>query len=237
MAGAIAILRELHRLRRHAKGLQEEIERAPRLLRARQSALARQEEAIKQAHDELNKLKVTIRQDEGTLRQTHQQIAKYEKQLNEAASPKEYAALQHEIADARKKCGELEDAILESMAGAEEQTARIPQLEAALAEARREHAGYEETSRRRVAELTEELRRTQAALKEVEETLPEDIRPHYERLVNAMGEDAMSLVRDRTCSACHTSLTQQNYNDLLAGRLVTCKACGRIVYLPEEAAV
>jgi predicted nucleic acid-binding Zn-ribbon protein len=237
MTGAIAILRELHRLRRHVKTLQEEIERAPRLLRARQAALGRQEEAIKQAQDELNKLKVTLRQNEGTLKQTHQQIAKYEQQRNEITSKKEYDALQHEIAAARKKCGELEDAILEGMAAAEDQAARIPEMEKALAEARQEHTRAEQTSRQRVAELSAELSKAQAEMKGVEETLPEDVRPQYERLIAAMGEEAMALVSGRTCSACHTSLTAQAYNDLLAGRLVMCKACGRILYLPEEAAV
>jgi predicted nucleic acid-binding Zn-ribbon protein len=236
MAGAIAILRELHRLRRHVKGLQEEIDRAPKLLKARATALARQEEEVKLAHEDVNKLKVAIRQNEGTLRQSHQQIAKYEKQLNEAASKKEYDALQHEIAAARKQAGQVEDEILEGMVKVEEQTTKVPQMEKALQQAKDDLGRFEQSSKERVAALTEELRRAQEQLKQVEEGLPEDIRPHYERLVAARGEDAMSLVKDRNCSACYTALTQQDYNDLLVGRLVVCKSCGRIVYLSEQSA-
>jgi predicted nucleic acid-binding Zn-ribbon protein len=234
MAGAIGILRELHRLRRHSASLQEEINRVPLRIRAQQTRLARQEDDLKAAHDVLNHVKVTIRQNEGALKQTHQQIKKYEEQLRLISSKKEYDALQHEIAGEKKKCGELEDAILEGMTTSEEQAARMPELEKALKAGKDELARFETSSRERVAALSEELRRTQAQLKEVEETLPPDVRPTYERLVAVKGEDALSLGKNGTCSACYSALTEQQRNDLAAGRLVTCKSCGRIVYLADE---
>jgi predicted nucleic acid-binding Zn-ribbon protein len=235
MTNAIGILRELHRLRRHIKNLQDEIKRVPLQLRAQQAKLGRQEDEIKAAHDALNHLKVTIRENEVSLKQKHQQIVKWEGQLQGASSKKEYDALQHEIAAEKAKCGELEDAILADMAKSEEATAHIPELEKALKAGKDELARFDKTSRERVATLSEELKRAQAQLKEVEATLPPDIRPQYERLVGSMGEDALSLAKNNTCSACYTALTQQQSNDLLAGRLVTCKSCGRIVYLAEEA--
>lgn len=235
MTGAIGTLRELHRLRRHIKGLQEEIDRVPRQTKAQQVKIARQEDELKTAHDALKHVKLTILTNEGALKQAHQQIAKFEGQIDLIQSKKENDALQHEIAHVRKQCGELEDAILEAMGKAEEEGTRIPVLEKALKEAKEELARFETTSRERVAALGEELLRTQAQLKEVEATLPEDVRPQYERLVGSRGEDALSLARNRTCSACHTGLTEQQHNDLLSGRLVICKACGRIVYLADEA--
>jgi predicted nucleic acid-binding Zn-ribbon protein len=235
MANAIGILRELHRLRRHIAALQEEINRVPRQIKAQQAKLARQEEELKAAQDGLKHVKVTIHQNEVALKQTHQQIAKYEGQLREITSKKEYDALQHEIASERKKCGELEDLILEGMGKAEEETARLPQLEKALKAGKDELARFETTSKERVATLTAELQKTQGQLKEVEASLPEDVRPTYERLVAAKGEDALSLAKNNTCSACHSALTMQQSNDLMAGRLVTCKTCGRIVYLADEA--
>ncbi len=83
MAGAITILHEVHRLRRHIKGLQESIERAPRLVKARQQALLRLEEELKAAGDELHKTKVVTRQQESTLKEVQQQI----KQVSAACEP------------------------------------------------------------------------------------------------------------------------------------------------------
>ena len=73
----------------------------------------------------------------------------------------------------RRSAASLEDAILEGMTKAEEQAARIPELEKALKAGKDELARFETTSKERVVTMTEELRRTQGQLKEVETTLPD----------------------------------------------------------------
>ena len=147
MSNAIGILRELHRLRRHIKGLQEEINRVPMRIKAQQSKLARQEEELKAAHDALSHLKVNVRQNEGSLKQMHQQIKKWEDQSRTISSKKEYDALNHEIAEARKKCAEIEDAILEGMTQAEEQTGRIPEMEKGLKTGKEELVRFQTASK------------------------------------------------------------------------------------------
>ena len=233
MAGPAAILKDLHRLRRFTKDLRTEVERLPRLLKAQQNRVLQQEEALKEAQEYLKKLKVKVHEKEGDLRATHQQITKHQKQLNEAASKKEYDALQAEIAADRKKCQQLEDEILGGMAEIDERTAQEPELQQALQRTREECAQFEKDSKARAADLTEQLRQAQQQLKDVEATLPGDVRPQYERLVGHGGEDAMAAVQGRSCAACYTEITGQMYNDLLIGQFVLCKSCGRILYLPE----
>src|SRR5690242_3069240 len=109
MPGPAVLFREIHRLRRFAHDLQEQIDRAPRQQKAQQAKVARQEELYRQAQDAIKHLKVDIHSKEVTLKTTHGQIAKYQKQLNEAESKKEYDALQHEINDARTACQRLEE--------------------------------------------------------------------------------------------------------------------------------
>jgi len=67
----------------------------------------------------------------------------------------------------------------------------------------------------------------------VEATLPDDVRPLYERLLAAKGEDALAGVEERNCMACYTAITAQNYHDLKHNQFVLCKSCGRILYLAE----
>src|SRR5437879_2366805 len=107
MAGPATILREIHRLRRHAKDLHSEIDRGPRMLKGQQAKVAKQEEAVHEAHERLKRLKLASHEKEGQLKATLQQISKHEKQLNEAGSKKEYDALRTEIAADQKKCREL----------------------------------------------------------------------------------------------------------------------------------
>jgi predicted nucleic acid-binding Zn-ribbon protein len=233
MAGPATILREIHRLRRHAKDLQAEIERGPRLLKAQQAKVTRQEEAVREAHDTLKRLKMASHDKEGLLKATLLQIGKHEKQLNEAGSKKEYDALKLEIAADKKKCQELEDEILGYMGEIEERNAQLPALEKAVQQAKAEYAEFEKNSRGRSVGLTEQLNQALAGIKQVESTLPADVRPQYDRLVAARGEDAMAAVENRTCMACYTEITAQAYNDLMLSQFVLCKSCGRTLYLPD----
>jgi predicted nucleic acid-binding Zn-ribbon protein len=234
MAGPAVVLREIHRLRRHARDLQDQVERGPRTLKAQQAKVARQEELLKEAHDAIKHLKVHTHEKEVTLRGKVQQASKHEKQLNEVKGKKEYDALQAEIAAEKRACGELEDEILADMVETEERTAKLPELEKAVQQAKEEADRFEQESQGRQASLTEQLNEVIAKLKQVENSLPEDARALYERLSAVHGEDALAAIHVRTCTACYTEITAQNYNELLQGQLVTCKSCGRIVYLPEQ---
>jgi predicted nucleic acid-binding Zn-ribbon protein len=233
MANSIDVLRELHRLRRFARDLQNRIEQGPHTLKNQQARITRQEETLRQTQEGLKKLKVTMHDREVSLKTTQQQIAKYQKQQNEAVSKKEYDALQHEIDGARKKVGQLEDEILEAMGASEEEAAKIPELEKAARQVKDEVAQFEREHEARLAGFAEQLKQAQQDLAAVEATLPADVQAQYRRLVAARGEDALAAVQERTCSSCYTGITAQNYNDLAQGNFVLCKSCGRILYLPE----
>src|ERR1700722_5312472 len=97
MSGPGMVLREIHRIRRHAKELAQKIEQAPRQLKTQQTLLARQEEKLQQAHDNIKLLKVHIHEKETSIRGIQTSIKKHEKQRDEAGNKKEYDALQLEM--------------------------------------------------------------------------------------------------------------------------------------------
>lgn len=233
MTGPAATLREAHRLRRHAKDLQAEIDRGPRLLKAQQAKIVKQEEALRQGQETLKKQKVKMHEKEVTLKTAQQQITKYEEQRNKATSKKEYDAFQAEIASTKKQILKIEDEILEVMSAVDEKAALIPELEKGVKQAKEELSQFEKTSQARAAGLTEQLQQAQKELAEVEAVLAPDVRTQYLRLVNARGEDALSAVQGRTCQACYTEITAQSSNELMQGMFVACNSCGRILYLPE----
>jgi predicted nucleic acid-binding Zn-ribbon protein len=233
MPGPASLMREIHRLRRFARDLQEQIDRLPRQQKAHQARIARQEELLKQEQDAIKHLKVAGHEKEVSLKTAHGQVARYEQQRNEATSKKEYDALQAEIAGARSKAQQLEDEILAGMAEGEERAARVPELEQAVRQAKEEAAAFEKGAAERRESLAAQLAETQAKLAEVEAGLPAEVRPQYNRLVGAMGADALAVAAQNTCSACHTGITAQQATDLQREALVLCKSCGRVLYLPE----
>lgn len=233
MAGPATILRELHRLQRHLQDLQNEIDRGPRTLKAQEAKAAKQEESLKDANEAVKKLKVSIHEKEVSLKIKVDDIAKHQKQLNEITSKKEYDALQAEIASGKRACQKLEDDILDVMTEVEAKTARIPEIEKQAKQIKADVYRVVDdiqTRRNGLVDLVVEARKQ---LKEVEATLPQDVKAQYDRMVAVMGAQALASVHGRTCTACHTEITAQNYNELMQGRYVPCKSCGRLLYLPE----
>jgi uncharacterized protein len=227
------VFREIHRLRRHIKGLQDEIDRFPRLLKTQQAKAARQEELFKEAQDALKRLKVKINEKEVSLKSTHTQIAKHQKQLNEAAGKKEYDALQVEITAEKQKGLVLEEEILGGMAEIEEKAAALPEMEKAVKKAKQDCIDFAKTAKEKLTGLTEQRQQAAKDLKTVEADLPTDIKPQIDREVASKGEEAFAAIHNRNCTACHTAVTSQAINDLLQGMFVCCKSCGRINYLVD----
>ncbi len=232
MPSIVETLREAHRLRKLIRDLQEQIAEGPSLLTAEQARLTRAESDLKEAHAGLKHLKVEVHEKETTLKATHQQIAKYEKQRETAASKKELDAFDHEIAHNRNRASQLEDEILAGLGEIDERTGSIPLLEKELANVRQESAGFQKEADERQARLQRELERARAELGEGEKSLPPEVRKEYDRLVASHGPDAMAQVQNRTCTSCYGSLTQQTVRELEGGgRFVTCTICGRALYV------
>jgi predicted nucleic acid-binding Zn-ribbon protein len=233
MSGPGAILREIHRLQKNARDLQARLEQGPRQLKLQQDRLARQEQGLKSDQDEVKQLKVHIHDKEVSLKALDEQIKKYERQMSGIISKKEFDAFKHELAHARGEVARLEDEILAILVQVEEKAARLPESEKALKEARAQTEQFVREYEDRMANLAAQHKEVLAKLAQVAATLPDDVKPQYERLTRHKGEDALSAVESRICTACYTEITAQNFNDLVRGVFVQCKNCGRMLYLAE----
>lgn len=227
------VFREAHRLRKHLRELKKEIDLGPRVLKEHQDELDEERQAHKDHHDSITRLKLKQREDEGSLKQTDTRLAKLEDQLIGISVQKEYDAKKSEIAQAKAKKADLEDAILTTMTEIEERTAAIPAVEKKWADAQ---AAFEEF-KRQAADRLEMLRNGKAAsealLVKVEVGIPEEIRPRYDKLVKAHGPEAMAAVKGKSCQACRTDMTDQKIIELRRGEFMQCSTCGKLLYAME----
>jgi predicted nucleic acid-binding Zn-ribbon protein len=233
MPGPAPIFREIHRLRRFAHDLQEQLERIPKQLKIHQARLAKQEQGLHDTKDAIKHLKVTASDKEKAFKSKHEAIERFQLQLNQSTSKKEYDALQLEIAHTRTECSRLEDEILTALTESEETTARIPELEKAVKLAREELTKFEVQTGPRKADLETQLAEAHGKLKKVEESIPADLRPQYNRTILSLGPEGLAAVRDGVCESCHTEMTMQAMNEMKQERFLVCRSCGRILYLPE----
>lgn len=235
MASVTDLFRDIHRLRRHARELQNEIDLGPRVLKEKQQERANEEGIHKECYDAVKRLKLKLKEDEGTLKQVEQHLDKLGTRAMQVTTMKEMEATKHETEIAQAKKAELEDAILAGMSEIEERIAKHPQDEARWKAAQAEFAKFEIDAKERYERIVEDLGLTQAKLAERDAALPPDIKSNYDRLIRTYGPDGLAAVKGKVCQQCRAGLTDQQVINLQAGRYMVCPRCGRALY-PDSAA-
>lgn len=226
--------RKCHHLRRHLRDLQAEIDRGPRVLQGQRDTLEEARAAHKAHHEAITHLKVKQRTDEVTLKETEARLRKLEGQLQTISVPKEVAAKESEIAQAKEKQGDLENAILATIDEIEQKTGEIPAVEKAWADARAAFAEFEKDAAERLERLKADQQNSKEALAAAEAELPEEPRAKYNTLVKAHGPDALAGVKNKVCQGCRRGMTDQKWTEVRGGAMVLCPNCGKLVYPVAE---
>jgi len=185
------------------------------------------------AYDLVSKLKLKIRDDEGTLKQINVQLAKYEKQLNEAGSPKEYEGKQSEIRQAKEKIDQTEEAILTGMEELENRTAALPADDKRWVDSQSHFKQQQVDAKERLERILEDQTSAKDELAKVDAQLPTDVKGQYERLIARYGPDGLAGVHGRSCQQCRTAITEQQKAELINGKFICCPNCGRGLYAAD----
>ncbi len=224
------LLQQAHRLRKHLRELQSEIDLGPRVAKSQQTHLDSEQAAHKAAHDAVGKLKLKIRDEEGTLKQLNTQLAKYEKQLDDAGSPKEYDGKLSEIRQAKEKIVLTEEAILMGMEELESRTAALPADDRRWADAQANFQQQQVDAKERLERIVEDQGLARDHLAKAEAQLPADVKSQYDRLIARYGPDGLAGVNGRSCQQCRTAITEQQKAELAHGKFICCPNCGRGLY-------
>ena len=226
------VFRRIHRELMAIHQCNEGLERLPRQLKAQQNRVSAAEKAKNDASELLKKSKVEQHQSEVSLKQLNALNEKYLRQQDEAADPKVFTALAHELASTKVKVDETENRILELMTVIDETNAKIPELDKAIAKAKTELATFEAEAASKKADLEGLLAAHKAKLATIEPQVPADHSQAYLRGKKATFQDSLASVVDKTCTACQNNITTQMQNEIENHRFVACKSCGRILYIP-----
>ena len=94
----------------------------------------------------------------------------------------------------------------------------------------------EETSRveAEAENLRGEISSLEAELGEVQNFLPDEIRPDYDRIVKTRRDDSMASVKDGICEGCFQQITPNMIAQLALKESVICTSCGRLLYPIES---
>jgi len=227
-------LAELHRLLLASKEVQEEMERGPRQLNARQQAIAQKQADLETQRQKHKALRMSADQRSLQLKSNETKIGDLKVKLNQAASNREFDIIRAQIEADTVANSVLEDEILDALEKVDASQIAIRKSEEELAQSKADETrvGAEISAAQpgfqaRLAEL-------QKAIACAEARLPENMIVQYRRLAQAYGAGALAEVDGTTCSSCYVSLPAQMVMQVRDGQVMFCKTCGRLLYMVSK---
>lgn len=231
---AVAVLRTLHRIHRQLTDLNEQLDRGPKQIRARETNVARQEQLLTEAQAEAKAHRMATDAKQLQLKSKEDKVKELRLKLNQAGSNREYQLLKEQIAADEMANSVLADEILEALEKIDTYHASTGELQAALAKAREEAGRIKDEIAQREPQLRGDVERLQTELQETESQLPDEIRDWYQRSIRQRGEDALAPMSGDSCTGCNQQVPLHLIDSLRLNHVVFCKSCGRLLYLPES---
>jgi len=234
-AVATVTLRTLHRMHRQLADLAEQLAAGPRAVAARTRQVDAAEARKAAAADDVKTARLVADQKQLQLKSAEAKIADLEAKLNACKTNREYQTLRDQIAADRMATKVLEDEIIEALERIDAVKPAVPAAETDITAAKKLLADAEAKVKAESGRLEAEVTRIRADLQAAEKDLVDDVRERYDRVVKQKGADGMSPVDGQTCGGCYQQLTGNMLSDVMLGRIITCRSCGRMLYLPESA--
>ena len=210
-------------------------------------AQCRQHDEVLARREELATQKRTLQAQIGNMEtegaSMDEQLEKFRRDMNSAATTKQYTAVLTELETVKNERTKLDDRMLEQMGEVEEHDRLIAEVDEQLEERVkvRDHALAQLEERKqdvgeRVAEL--ETERSIAAA-----DVPADVREIFDELADGYDGEAMAEIeeisrrhREYSCGCCHMTIPYNQVTTLMGTvtSLQRCGACTRILYMKDE---
>ena len=176
------------------------------------------------------------RREEAELVEVKEKLKKYQTQLRQVQTSREYGALLNEIDGVEKLVRSTEDRVLTLEEEIETARADLAAREEHLPEETEQHEERLKDWRATQRAIDEDLEAARAEIRQLESQVPARDRSEFQRLIDKKGGLAIAKVVSSSCSACHVKVRPAALQTLKAGReIVYCDSCKRILYWDPKA--
>jgi len=204
----------------------------PRELEKFGEAVKNEEAKKKGIEEENNNLIKERRQKERDLEGKNDTRAKFQTQLYQLKSNKEYTALLHEIENTKNEIEKLEEDILTFMEKIEDNERSLIEQDKIIQVKRKELEEITKKNEERIVQIDARLAEWQKDKEEKSSHISENILKRYERVRQARNGTALAMIKNDTCQGCFMELPPQVISETRLGhRLVTCENCNRLLYI------
>jgi predicted nucleic acid-binding Zn-ribbon protein len=222
---------DLQALDTRIAGLEGDLARLPRELDAIRTAVDEAKKAVETGKAQLEAARKSQRAKEKDLDDNRIKRQKYEGQLYQVKTNKEYSAVLAEIEEVKQEKARIEEEILSLMEQQERFAVDVKDAEtrfrAREAEGRIEEARIAE--KLRLAETDLALVRSERA--QVARELPPVVLADYDKILRHRGVAVVEVTKPNFCGGCHVTMTPQRLQELRQqNALIHCESCGRYLY-------
>lgn len=215
-------------------GVQRKLDAIPRETAKRARIL----QELRQKRDEVRKTIRSAEEEnqelEGRVRALDAAIKRQQEHRDKAANAAAYTAAMHQIEYLSQDKENLQNRQLELMELIEQQAPGLAGLESGLEQAEAEFAAFEAEADKLCRELVGQRESIAGTRQEYLAAIPQPNLVLYEDMFRQHGGHAVVPAEGGYCSGCNTRLTPNDMAYLRSGStLISCKSCGRILYLPE----
>ena len=229
------ILAQLQELDGKIQKLEEEIRTIPEDILTLREVISQGERSLEEMREKREGLAKERRHKERDLSVKEDALSKYQSQLYEVKTNKEYSALMVEMDSLKQENSELEDEILGLMEKGDELTGLIKRKEEELSKARERLTKEEDKNRERVFSLEENRREVGGEREELAKKVDGNVLSSYERILKGKGGLALVPVKDDACQGCFMELPPQTINETIKGdKIIYCERCSRMLYWEDR---
>ncbi len=196
--------------------------------------LAAQQE-VETSRAAIHEMQKDRRKLETDLMGVESKITKYQGQLAEVKTNKEYQTMLHEIETAKAERATFDERILLEMEETENRNAVLKVKEDGLREKRR----LTDQGKKGLDEKTATLRAEQEALEAERKKLAAAIPPEYLdpfiKVAKQRSGLALVPVKEELCGGCHVRVMPKLVQEIRrAAKLIACDSCKRFIYYPDD---
>jgi len=196
--------------------------------------LQRMRQALQDEEKKLSRQRAKLRDQELELRSLTDKIALVEDRLYGGGikNPKELASRQEEVQHLKRRKGELEDQMLETMIEVEDSEASVTEQRQRLARLEEERQETEARLSAEQNELVSRLSQLKVERIKLQKTIePGDLALYGDLRRRKYGQ-AVALLQGELCQACKVTLPSSKAQQARQGEaLVFCASCERILYV------
>lgn len=215
--------------------IQREIDDLPRTLATKKELVSRLKKSFLEKNDRYEETRRRVADLRVRLQEAESDREKYESQMDQITTAREYDALEKEIRDASEREQQMRRDLQREEKELQEQRQRLEREEAMIKTEEEELS----TERAKIDSETTERKAILADLEKREQTtvpgLDEELLFKFERIIRSKAGEGIVPIKNGVCTGCQMILPNQFVNDVHMGQdILFCPYCSKIVFYPED---